>query len=207
MYVSRTLWHQRVKNGGIQMSGTYNQLIVRLDEAIVQCYELTTQIVTIGRSADNALPLPHPTVSRHHAEIRLEANTPVIVDLGSANGIFVNGVRMEVHASQPLLPDTIVQIGPFTLTYDIQAGTAADEEDTPDETIRDVFTGWDRRTAAREEQRHVDVADLHIEVDPDKLQKQVSEITGSDYFRALRESATRLRSRRPQPPESGDKPT
>lgn len=205
MYVSRTLWHQRVKNGGIQMSGTYDQLIVRLDDAIVQCYELDMPVVTIGRSADNALPLPHPTVSRHHAEIRLEAKAPVIVDLGSANGIFVNGVRMDVHATQPLLPDAVVQIGPFTLTYDVQIGdTPADDEALDETTARDVFAGWDRHATIAQHQ--VDVADLHIEVDPDKLQQQVSEITGSDYFQSLRESATRLRSRRPQQPERGDDP-
>jgi pSer/pThr/pTyr-binding forkhead associated (FHA) protein len=187
------------------MSGTTDQLIVRLDDAIVQCYALDTQVITIGRSADNALPLPHPTVSRHHAEIRLEANVPVIVDLGSANGIYINGVRVQARQSQPLLPDAVVQIGPFTLTYDVQLGAEEDDDDPQEEsTIRDVFAGWDRTAAAREDQPPIAVADLHIEVDHNKRQKQVEEITGSDYFQTLREAVSRLRSSRAQRPENED---
>jgi pSer/pThr/pTyr-binding forkhead associated (FHA) protein len=49
----------------------------------------------IGRSGDIAVQLIGPSVSRHHAELRLEAGRLTLVDLGSRNGTFVDGERIE----------------------------------------------------------------------------------------------------------------
>jgi adenylate cyclase len=48
-------------------------------------------IATIGRSPDNNLVIPSGLVSRNHALIRYEGDQYVIIDLGSANGTFLNG--------------------------------------------------------------------------------------------------------------------
>lgn len=64
----------------------------------------------VGR--DEGLPLSLPTestVSRQHAEIRLENGSLVVVDLGSTNGTFVNGIR--ISADTPLQPGDQVQFG------------------------------------------------------------------------------------------------
>ncbi|SNT19540.1 ABC-type multidrug transport system, ATPase component [Granulicella rosea] len=59
-------------------------------------FDLTKRIVAIGRAPDNDVTLAHPTVSSHHAEIRHLASGEIeLVDLGSANGSFVNGIRVE----------------------------------------------------------------------------------------------------------------
>ncbi len=56
---------------------------------------------TVGRSGDQALSIPSPTVSGRHAEILLKDGLLSVRDLGSTNGTFVNGVRVtedcEVH--------------------------------------------------------------------------------------------------------------
>jgi len=49
--------------------------------------------VTIGRESE-AVPLSDRTISRRHAEIRLEDEAWYIEDLKSANGTYVNGVRL-----------------------------------------------------------------------------------------------------------------
>lgn len=51
----------------------------------------------IGRGRDNDVVLPDPEkgVSRTHAELRLENDRYVIVDLQSQNGTWVNGARVE----------------------------------------------------------------------------------------------------------------
>jgi DNA-binding CsgD family transcriptional regulator len=50
-----------------------------------------------GRTPDCHLYLPHPSVSRLHAEIRSDGNRLSILDLGSRNGTFVNDVQ--IHQS------------------------------------------------------------------------------------------------------------
>ena len=45
----------------------------------------------LGRGTDCDLRLVDPGVSRHHAELRVEDDQVVLVDLGSTNGTFVNG--------------------------------------------------------------------------------------------------------------------
>lgn len=99
------------------MDTSRGQIIVQLQGATVQTVDLNSDSLTIGRIPDNGLVLPIPPVSRHHAELRLTAQGPVITDLGSTNGTYVAGVRLIAHQEYPLIPGVPVQIGPFVLTY------------------------------------------------------------------------------------------
>ncbi len=49
----------------------------------------------LGRSKDCDIQIMDPNVSRRHAEIRAEDGTFMIVDLGSTNGIEVDGKRVK----------------------------------------------------------------------------------------------------------------
>ena len=53
--------------------------------------------VTVGRHGENGVVVTHPLVSAHHAEIALGEEGPVLRDLGSKNGTWVNGDQVE-HA-------------------------------------------------------------------------------------------------------------
>jgi hypothetical protein len=55
----------------------------------------------IGRSRDCDVPVDDPNVSRRHAELRNEDGRWIITDLGSTNGIKVNGRRVEQAALEP----------------------------------------------------------------------------------------------------------
>lgn len=48
----------------------------------------------IGRMPGNHIVLNDPLVSSNHAELRYQANSFVLRDLGSRNGTYVNGVRL-----------------------------------------------------------------------------------------------------------------
>ena len=50
--------------------------------------------VTIGRGRENAIVARCDRVSREHARIRLDEHRPRVDDLGSRNGILVNGVKI-----------------------------------------------------------------------------------------------------------------
>jgi hypothetical protein len=54
-------------------------------------HDLTKPTVVIGRSKESDIRVSDPNVSRRHAEIRQEGSNYFIVDLGSTNGISVNG--------------------------------------------------------------------------------------------------------------------
>lgn len=73
--------------------------------------------LVIGRGAEADLRIDDPGVSRRHAEIRVSAGAGSlqvsVVDLGSTNGVLVNGSRVE-HAT--LGDGATVKIGNTTLT-------------------------------------------------------------------------------------------
>ncbi|MBX7219680.1 MAG: SpoIIE family protein phosphatase [Blastocatellia bacterium] len=74
-------------------------------------YEMSLAKVrtTIGRSSRNDVCLSDPFASRLHAEIRREDEFYFITDMGSANGTYHNGVRL--NGTLPLNFGDVVRIG------------------------------------------------------------------------------------------------
>lgn len=60
-------------------------------------FDLDEEPVTLGRDNDNVVQLHDSEVSRHHAEVRRDADGYIVTDLKSSNGIFVNGASVEDH--------------------------------------------------------------------------------------------------------------
>jgi hypothetical protein len=58
-------------------------------------HEITSPTVVIGRSREADVRVSDVNVSRRHAEVRQEGAGYWIVDLGSTNGLEVNGKRVE----------------------------------------------------------------------------------------------------------------
>src|SRR5260370_3181740 len=77
-------------------------------------YELQTPVTLLGRGTDCDLRLVDPGVSRHHAELRVEHDQVVLVDLGSTNGTFVNGQPVR---RGPLRDGTPISLGRTTLVF------------------------------------------------------------------------------------------
>lgn len=50
-------------------------------------------------------------VSRLHAVVKRDSNRVVVMDLGSSNGTYVNGRRINPHAEEPLSHGDIVALG------------------------------------------------------------------------------------------------
>ena len=53
--------------------------------------KMTGRVVRIGRATSSDIRLNDPKVSAHHAEVRIERGAAVVSDLGSTNGVRVNG--------------------------------------------------------------------------------------------------------------------
>jgi hypothetical protein len=89
--------------------------IVSLDD---RRYVLDGPRATIGRSKSAECVLRDPNVSRRHAELRRgESGDWTIADLGSTNGVKVNGRRV---ASTRLSPGDEVTVGTTTFLFDIE---------------------------------------------------------------------------------------
>ncbi len=89
--------------------------VVGLDD---RRYVLEGPRATIGRSKDADCVLRDPNVSRHHAELRQAGSGEwTIADLGSTNGVKVNGRRV---SSTRLNPGDRVTLGTTTFLFDIE---------------------------------------------------------------------------------------
>jgi pSer/pThr/pTyr-binding forkhead associated (FHA) protein len=68
----------------------------------------------IGRTAANDLQIDSRFVSRHHCQIITSAQSSIIEDLNSTNGMFVQGKRVRYHN---LNDGDVVTIGQHELLY------------------------------------------------------------------------------------------
>ena len=92
---------------------------------------LPAQILRIGRVSDNDVTIDDLSVSRHHAELRKSASGRYeIIDLGSHNGTFLNGVRVD---RAEIGDEDIVGIG--HATFRLAGGELRQYVDTGDVTF------------------------------------------------------------------------
>ena len=63
----------------------------------------------LGRDGDVAVWLESPTVSRHHARIRVSGDEAIIEDLDSKNGTYLHGERLA--APSPLVDGDEIRVG------------------------------------------------------------------------------------------------
>jgi predicted Zn finger-like uncharacterized protein len=63
-----------------------------------QIYAITSPRVYLGRGTDVDVQLPDSEVSRRHAMLEIHDDNATLTDLGSTNGTFVEGVRIERQA-------------------------------------------------------------------------------------------------------------
>lgn len=75
---------------------------------------LAAPLVHLGRQPDNDIPLDHPLVSRHHAQLRLRHGRYVLYDLNSRQGSWVNGQRVREWV---LHPGDVIRLGEVSLIY------------------------------------------------------------------------------------------
>jgi hypothetical protein len=62
---------------------------------LLQEFDLPRGATILGRSSDCHVTIEDPLVSRHHAKIVLEGDTATAFDLGSRNGVRVNGAPIK----------------------------------------------------------------------------------------------------------------
>lgn len=109
------------------IQGDSFRLIVRRGPQPNQSYDLSKDIITVGRDITNDIVINDPEVSRHHMRFTRGASGFSLEDLGSTNGTFVNGQRLT--GARPLRPGDMVGLGEtVTLTYELVAAPRPADE-------------------------------------------------------------------------------
>ena len=89
-------------------------LIVKRGPSEGSRFLLDIDSTTAGRHPNAEIFLDDVTVSRKHAEFSRSSNGFAVTDLGSLNGTYLNGVRVD---SSALTDGDEVQVGKFRLTF------------------------------------------------------------------------------------------
>ncbi len=96
--------------------------VIRPEEA-VRTIDAGAAPLLVGRAPACGLVLDAPKVSRTHCRIEAGGDTVLVTDLGSRNGTFVNGKRIEAPAH--IAPDDELGIGDFVLACSRLGGSSA----------------------------------------------------------------------------------
>jgi len=74
--------------------------------------------VELGRAPECGVCIPHESVSRRHASLSWREGAWAIEDLGSSNGTFVGGARLDEGVPHAIGPGTVVALGEARVVVD-----------------------------------------------------------------------------------------
>jgi pSer/pThr/pTyr-binding forkhead associated (FHA) protein len=80
--------------------------------------------LVIGRAKDCAISIADARLSRRHSELRCQGRQVTVSDLGSVNGTFVNGKR--IQEAHPLKDGDRLRVGPFEFLFEALAPPQAE---------------------------------------------------------------------------------
>jgi phosphoserine phosphatase RsbU/P len=84
-------------------------------------HPLAGDLVTIGRASECTVPIKDRYLSRRHAELLLVKGKWVLKDCGSANGTYLNGVRVE--RDEPLKSGDRIRLGDTEMLFHSEHST------------------------------------------------------------------------------------
>ena len=94
---------------------TWRPTLVRFTGDVKEVFPLVGAKLKVGRSSRSDIQVVDASISRLHAEVRIEADSVILVDLGSANGTLWNGKQL--RAPKRLSDGDVIQLGDVPLLY------------------------------------------------------------------------------------------
>jgi hypothetical protein len=101
------------------------KLTLLLGRRTMQAYDFKQESIIVGRDDAADVLIDNPSVSRRHAEIRLAEDGWVVEDLGSSNGTFLRGAKIDGPQSIGLGDE--IGLGKFSIVF----GKALGEGEIP----------------------------------------------------------------------------
>ena len=148
-----------------------------------------TEVMTVGRQVGVHVLIDDGTVSRRHAEICYANGAYTLKDLGSSNGTFLNGTRLEAGHVYPLKADDRLRFGK-TATYIFQLKELREREQ-PQRQATGLSQLLESPTAffdASELKPLVPLSQPHLNADGSLQLPGASEVVSASVLATLRES-------------------
>jgi len=101
------------------LDGVSANFIVKAPSGVEKAYPMRQLTVTIGRSDQCDIAVKDSSISGHHAEIRKSNGEITVRDLGSANGTYLNGERIE---QAELFDGDVLRLGQTSVRVDVVGG-------------------------------------------------------------------------------------
>ncbi len=95
----------------------YGRVDVYWPTGPIESYRLNKTAVAVGRSTGNDIVLDTTGISRYHIKFTFNEYQARLEDLDSANGTYVDGMRLPPHESYVLRGGEEIQIGDIRLIY------------------------------------------------------------------------------------------
>ncbi len=119
--------------------------------------------VSLGRSADNDIPLPDPFCSSNHAIVLVNEDRYFIHDNESKNGVFLNGKKIERDIE--LKKGDEILLGSTRIVFDLKIDTKVEVTDEPSSSanintimrLKDVLRKPDLSTTIRADAKSLDI--------------------------------------------------
>jgi len=96
------------------------KLTLLLGRKTMRVYDIDQETISIGRDEDTDIVIDNTSVSRKHAEIRKEGFRWVVEDMGSSNGTYLHGQKIE--SPQAVAVGDEIGFGKFMLVFDKVVG-------------------------------------------------------------------------------------
>lgn len=162
----------------------YGRLDVYWPDGLIKTFPLSQNNVSVGRSSGNTIMLENSTISRYHFNITRETSGVFLIDLDSANGTYIDGVKLASGERRELDGGEEIQIGNLRIIFHAIEETATQRivpiEDTTQRvelSIPEFSIDLQAPDQACAPGSHVS-AELQIVNTSDTDQRYVIEVTG-----------------------------
>lgn len=108
-----------------------------------QAFDLSGDVVTIGRGVDNRIIVPDASIAHNHAEIRRQAGKFRVVDLGTGYGTSVNDARVG-DAGLPIGDGDTLRLGTSTtMIFNVIMSQTEGDQDSSFDRGAGILSGSD----------------------------------------------------------------
>ena len=126
------------------MSAIGKLIVYSMDRRKVAEYTLDDSVFLIGRGKSNDLTITDPLVSTHHCKISPTMLEPLLEDMNSTNGTYVNFKRIKNHS---LKDQDIIMFKNYLIKFLQDPNVALDHPTTEiaEDTVTSLKSWWSRR--------------------------------------------------------------